>query len=239
TDSSKNKTFVVLAEGLQPISSVTADIIRNSNPAASAESGINQFDWSNAPTSNALQVQTYPDKQLKIVDAKDQPVGCLSWRPLVGSSDKTDGSSARAELSVLTGHSLPIPDNAQTTALAQADGSGPDVDAFYTTPGSGFLVQTTGIETDSQRRDSTFFISDTGVRYGIKDAAAQKALGMDAEKAKPELAPYQIVGTLAAGPTLGRDAAMVAHDGVAPDPKPAKELVKAKQDQQSGQQSPN
>jgi len=83
-----------------------------------------------------------------------------------------------------------------------------------------------------------FFIADTGVRYGIKDAAAQKALGTDADKAKPELAPYQIVGLLAAGPTLGRQEAMVAHDGVAPDPNPAKQLVRSKQDQ-SAQQPQN
>ncbi|MBF6144903.1 type VII secretion protein EccB [Nocardia nova] len=233
----KDQYYVVLHDGLQPISPLTADIIRNSNPTASENPEISQYDSTQAPPSNDLPVQQYPTSAPAIVDSKDQPVECMSWKPLSGAAEKADGSK-RAELAVLTGHSLPIPDSAQTTPLAQADGSGPNVDAFYSTPGSGFFVQTTGIEADSQRRDSMFFIADTGVRYGIKDAAAQKALGMDADKAKPELAPYQIVGLLAAGPTLGRQEAMVAHDGVAPDPNPAKQLVRSKQDQ-SAQQPQN
>ncbi len=86
-------------------------------------------------------------------------------------------------------------------------------------------VQTTGIEPDSQRKDSLFYIADTGVRYGIEDADAQKALGMDAEHATPEPAPWPIVGLLPGGPALGRQETMVAHDGVAPDANPARQLV--------------
>ncbi|MEU6561119.1 type VII secretion protein EccB [Nocardia nova] len=234
----KDQYYVVLRTGLQAISPLTADIIRNSNTSISTDPEIDQSQAVQQNVSNELPVQKYPVKAPTIVEAKDQPVACMSWKPVAGASDKTDGSK-RATLAVITGYSLPIPDSAQTTPLAQADGSGQNVDAFYSTPGSGFFVQTTGIETDSQRRDSMFFIADTGVRYGIKDANAQKALGMDAEKAKPELAPDQIVGLLAAGPTLGRQEAMVAHDGVAPDPAPAKQLVQSKQDQQAQQQSPN
>lgn len=233
----KDQYYVVLRDGLQPISPLTADIIRNSNPTASQNPEISQFDSTQAAVSNELAVQQYPTKAPTIVNPKDRPVGCLSWKPLAGASDKSDGSK-RAELAVLAGSALPIPDNKQTTPLAQADGSASNVDAFYSTPGHGYFVQTTGIETDSQRRDSMFFVADTGVRYGIKDGEAQKALGMDAEKATPELAPYQIVGLLAAGPTLGREAAMVAHDGVAPDPEPADTLVRSKQDQ-SAQQPAN
>ncbi|MBF6171364.1 type VII secretion protein EccB [Nocardia blacklockiae] len=231
--STENQYFVVLRDGLQPVSSLTAEIIRNANPtAASRNPEITPYERSNAQMANTLQVSNYPDTAPAIVDTKDQPVGCLSWKPTAGATDKSDGTK-HAELSLITGHALPLPDNAQTTPLAQADASGPNVDAFYSKPGSGFFVQTTGIEPDSQRRDSEFFIADTGVRYGIKDAEAAKALGMDAEKAKPEPAPWPIVGLLANGPTLGRQEAMVAHDGVAPDPNPAKELVRSKQDQSS------
>ncbi len=112
--------------------------------------------------------------------------------------------------------------------LAQADGTGANVAQFYTKPGSGMFVQTTGIEPDSQRKDSMFYIADTGVRYGIKDADAQKALGMDSEHATPGPAPWPIVGLLPGGPALGRQEAMAAHDGVAPDASPAKQLVQSK-----------
>lgn len=42
-------------------------------------------------------------------------------------------------------------------------------------------------------------------------------------QAEPE--PWPIVGMLAGGPSLGREDAMVAHDGIAPDPSPSEQLV--------------
>ncbi|RDI64477.1 type VII secretion protein EccB [Nocardia pseudobrasiliensis] len=228
----KDEYFVLLRDGIQQISPMTADIIRYSNPSSSRDQEVGQYETSQGgpPHINVLQVANYPDSAPTIVDARDQPVDCLSWKPLSGATDKTDGSK-RAELTLITGRALPIPDGAQPVRLAQADAPGHVVSAFYKTPGSGVFVQTTGIEPDSQRKDAMFFISDTGVRYGIKNPAAAKALGMDAEKAKPEPAPYPIVGLLASGPSLGREEAMVAHDGVAPDANPAKQLVKPKDSQ--------
>lgn len=225
---SDNTYYVVLSNGIQEISPLTADIIRNSNPTSSSGE-LKPFEHTNSNILSTLQVKDYPDTAPAIIESKDQPVDCLSWKPL-NSADTSDGSK-HAELSLITGHALPIPDNARPTRLAQADDSGSNkVDQFYSTPGSGILVQTTGIEPDSQRKDSQFFISDTGVRYGIKDADAAKALGMDSSKAKSEPAPWPIVGLLAAGPTLSRQDAMVAHDGVAPDSNPAKTLVKSTAD---------
>ncbi|MEV6322973.1 type VII secretion protein EccB [Nocardia sp. NPDC051787] len=54
-----------------------------------------------------------------------------------------------------------------------------------------------------------------------------KALGMDAESGvePPEPALWPILGLLGSGPTMGADAAMVAHDGVAPDSAPAEQRV--------------
>ncbi|MQY25048.1 type VII secretion protein EccB [Nocardia aurantia] len=224
----ENQNYVVLRDGLQPVSPLTADIIRNSNPATSPDAQITGFDRSNTNVVDQLAVSKYPDAAPQIVDAKDQPVGCLSWKPLSGA-DKAD-NSRHADLAVLTGHALPIPDNAAPVRLAQADAANHGAEQFYSTPGTGIFVQTTGIEPDSARRDSLFFIADTGVRFGIKDAEAGKALGMDPEHAKPEPAPWPIAGLLAAGPALGRQEAMVAHDGVAPDPNPARQLVKSRQD---------
>ncbi|MFJ9362795.1 type VII secretion protein EccB [Nocardia sp. NPDC101769] len=221
-----SKYYVVLPDGLQPVSALTADIIRNAYRASDADDFIAQADRTGAPVSSALQVSKYPGRAPVLVDGKDQPVDCLSWKP-VGSADTSDGSK-HAELAVLTGHAVPIPDRARLVPLAQADGSGPNVDSFYMKPGAGAYVQSTGIEPDSQRHDSLFFVSDYGVRFGIEDLDSAKALGMDPEQVRPEPAPWPILGLLAPGPTLGREAAMVAHDGVAPDPNPAREPVKTK-----------
>ncbi|WP_067704241.1 type VII secretion protein EccB [Nocardia jejuensis] len=218
-----SRYYVVLADGLQPVSPVTADIIRNAYRSPSAENYIAQADRTGAPVSEALAVSEYPSAAPALVEGKDEPVGCMSWNPLE-SADGADGSK-HAELTVLTGHAVPIPDRAQLVPLARSDGSGPNVDAFYSRPGAGAYVQVTGIEPDSQRRDSLFFVSDYGVRYGIKDLDAAGALGMDPGSVRPEPAPWPVVGLLAPGPTLSRPAAMVAHDGVAPDPDPAKQLV--------------
>ncbi|MFF2552597.1 type VII secretion protein EccB [Nocardia sp. NPDC058058] len=219
-----SRNYVVLADGLQPVSPLTADIVRNAYRSTATDDHIVQADRTGAPVSSALPVADYPDRAPGIVDGKDQPVDCLAWQP-VRAADKSDGSK-HADLTVLTGHAVPIPDRARLVPLAQADGNGPEVDSFYLKPGAGAYVQTTGLEPDSQRRDSLFFVSDYGVRYGIKNLEAAKALGMDPEAVRPEPAPWPIVGLLASGPTLSREAAMVAHDGVAPDPYPAGEPVK-------------
>ncbi|MFF0635551.1 type VII secretion protein EccB [Nocardia sp. NPDC004151] len=221
-----SRYYVVLADGLQPVSALTADIIRNTHRSSAADSLIAQADRTGAPVSSALRVSKYPARAPTLVDGKDQPVDCLSWRP-VGSADTSDGGK-HAELSVLTGHAVPIPDRARLVPLAQADGSGPNVDSVYMKPGAGVYVQSTGIEPDSQRHDSLFFVSDYGVRFGIRNPDAAKALGMDPATVRPESAPWPILGLLAPGPTLSREGAMVAHDGVAPDPNPAEEPVRTR-----------
>ncbi|WP_330252308.1 type VII secretion protein EccB [Nocardia sp. NBC_00565] len=217
--------YVVLRDGLQPISRVTAEIIRNSNPTTATSSWIEHIERTHADISQALPVGDYPQSAPSLIQTKDDPVSCLSWKPLAAAAENKDGGS-RAELTVLTGVALPIPDKAKLVPLAQADGSGANADAVYIPPGTGAFVQTTGIEPDSRRKDSKFYIADTGVRYGIKDADAEKALGMDTDSGtKPEPAPWPIIGLLAAGPSLARADAMVAHDGVAADPSPSKSPV--------------
>ncbi|MEV6431558.1 type VII secretion protein EccB [Nocardia sp. NPDC051463] len=215
---------VVLPDGLQQISPLTAKIIRNRYRSAATTTTIDQIDKTNANVSHALRVELYPHTAPTIIQARDQPVGCLSWKPIAAAADNKDGN--RAELSVITGVALPIPEKAKLVPLAQADGSGVNADSVYIKPGTGAFIQSTGIEIDSRRKDSQFYIADTGVRYGIKNADAAKALGMDTEAGvKPEPAPWPIVGLLASGPSLGREEAMVAHDGIAADPSPAKQPV--------------
>ncbi|WP_406236420.1 type VII secretion protein EccB [Nocardia sp. NBC_01009] len=216
--------YVVLQDGLQPISPLTAKIIRNRYRSTATTTTIDQIDKTNADVSHTLRVELYPHTAPTIIQAKDQPVGCLSWKPIAAAAENKDGN--RAELSVITGVALPIPEKAKLVPLAQADGSGANADSVYIKPGTGAFIQSTGIEPDSRRKDSMFYIADTGVRYGIKNADSAKALGMDTEAdVKPEPAPWPIVGLLASGPSLGREEAMVAHDGVAPDPSPAKQPV--------------
>ncbi|WP_194838779.1 type VII secretion protein EccB [Nocardia sp. XZ_19_369] len=223
-ESGSQQNYLVLRDTLEPISPFTADIVRNSNPGATRSPMITPYEKSSAKVAKTLPVQDYPETAPTLIPASDRRVTCMSWKPITAAP--REGGGIRAELAVINGVDLPMPSNAKLVALAQADGDGPNLDSVYFKPGSGAFVQTTGIERDSQRRDSYFYVSDTGVRYGIKNDMAVKALGMDKESGvTAELAPWPIVGMLAGGPTLGREEAMVAHDGVAPDPSPAKQLV--------------
>ncbi|WP_051407475.1 type VII secretion protein EccB [Nocardia sp. CNY236] len=219
------QSFVVLYDGLQRISPFTAEVIRSSQRNPDHGASIGDWEKNNFPVSTALDVDTYPEKAPTIIQSKQRPVSCLSWKPIPGVADNPD-VAVRAELSVVDGSDLPLPDGAVLVPLAQADGKADNVDSVYFKPGSGAFIQTTGIEPDSRRKDSMFYVSDTGVRFGIKDEEALKALGMSKERnVNPEPAPWPIAGLLASGPTMARAAAMVAHDGVAADSSPAKQLV--------------
>lgn len=209
-----NQYYVVLRDGLQAIGSATKDLIRYTDSQGMADiEKIAPDKITAAPQVASLDVASFPDAARGIADIGETPVTCLSWQPITSSEDE----ASAAEITVLTGRGLPMSDDARLVDLAQADGSGDKADAVYVRPGAGAFVQTTGIAADSQRRDSKFYVADTGVRYGIVDDDAAKALGFT----RPESAPWPIVALLAPGPALGREEALLAHDGVAPDPAPA------------------
>jgi type VII secretion protein EccB len=206
--------YVVLNDGVQEVSTATAQIIHASDSQGVAEIPIVPPDTlKDAPTVHHLAVDTFPAVVPTIVDPVERPVGCLTWEPEDGPDDQP-----RSELVLSAGTVLPIAADAIPVGPAQADGPGPNVDLVHIPPGRGTFVQTTSIVPDSERRGALFYIADTGVRYGIADAEAATALGLEGESAR---APWQIVDLLAPGPSLGRAEALLAHDGVAPDPRPA------------------
>ncbi|HET8993104.1 MAG TPA: type VII secretion protein EccB [Rhodococcus sp. (in: high G+C Gram-positive bacteria)] len=206
--------YVVLSDGVQEVSSATAQIIHASDSQGIAEIPIVPPDTlKDAPTVQHLAVGTFPTVVPTILGPADRPVGCLTWEPEAGPEDQR-----RSGLVLSAGEVLPIAEDAIPVEPAQADGPGPNVDAVHIPPGRGTFVQTTSVVPDSERRDALFYVADTGVRYGVADAEAAKALGLEGDPAR---APWQIVGLLAPGPSLGRAEALLAHDGVAPDPRPA------------------
>lgn len=206
--------YVVLRSGVQEVSEATAVLIQFSDSQGLSEVPTVAPDaLAQAPTSHELDVDSFPTAPPRIVDATDDPVGCLTWSPR-SAADRDESGDVDATLTLSAGRALPIPDDARPVRLAQADGGGDNADAVYVRPGSSGFVQTTGLESSSARRGGLFFVADTGVRYGIENADAAKALGFG-QSASP--APWRIVELLAPGPTLATAAALVAHDGVAPD----------------------
>lgn len=223
SDSRGQQLYVVLREGLQPISEATADIIRYSGGASVAAPGWRDVPpamVSQVPVVHALPVESYPSVSPRLVDVEPDRVVCMAWQRA--------NSAARAVTRLLVGHRLPLPRQAQPVRLATADGSGPGLDSVYLTPGTGEYVQATGVQPDSTSTGRLFYVSDVGVRFPIKDPPSAAALGVTGVKGDngkdetPQRAPWPIISLLPPGPELSADAALIAHDGMSADPHGAR-----------------
>jgi type VII secretion protein EccB len=219
TDTSGDKLFVVLTDGIQPVSPATADIIRYGDPAADHEPEmVSPALLTTLPVVNRLAVQHYPAVTPKVVDLHADPVLCFAWQR--GNTENA------ATTQLLLGRRLPIPDRASAVPLATADGSGPGLDAVYIKAGSGEYVQAVGADPVSGAMGQLFYVADTGQRFHIKDPAAAGALGVhgvddpanpQSAQKLPQLAPWPVLSLLPAGPELSREAALIAHDGMQAD----------------------
>jgi type VII secretion protein EccB len=216
-DSRGEQLYVLLRDALQPVSSATADIIRYGNPDAVAEvKDIAPATLAGAPVVHQLPVDHYPSVAPQIVSADPDRVVCMGWQRA--------NTASHAIVRLLVGQQLPVPDGAKSVGLATSDGNGPGVDFVYLVPGAGEYVQATGVEPDSESAGQLFYVSDTGLRYHIKDSPTAEALGVsgvslpDGPPNAPQRAPWPVLSLLPAGPNLSQEAALVAHDGMAADP---------------------
>lgn len=211
--------YAVLADGLQPISPVVAAILRNSDShGLDQPPRIGADDVARLPVAAAIDVDAYPRDPVRITDAASAPLTCAHW------SHPADATGASLEL--LSGAALPVADDRRPVSLVGA-GAGGTADRVVTAPGTGFLVQTAGQDVRQQPASpaagSLFWVSDTGVRYGIDGEAdgPQSTLGALGLTPPPLPIPWAILNQFAPGPTLSRADALLAHDGLAPDPRPA------------------
>jgi type VII secretion protein EccB len=217
--------YAVLPDGLQPISPVLAAILRNNNSyGLDQPPRLGADEVAKLPVSRMLDTARYPDRQVVLADAAKNPVTCAYWSKLAGA--------ATSSLSLLSGSALPVPDAVRTLDLVGA-GSGSS-QAIATrvamAPGTGYFSQTVGGGAASPGTGSLFWVSDTGVRYGIDNEAESasgaaghgktvEALGLSAP-AVP--IPWSMLSLFANGPTLSRADALLAHDGLPPDSRPGR-----------------
>ncbi|NUS45877.1 MAG: type VII secretion protein EccB [Mycobacteriaceae bacterium] len=196
-----SELYVVVADGVQRISPLAAEMIRNADSQGrSTVETLPPDTLTGVPVVRPLPVDEFPVETPKVLAAEQFPVSCVTWR-------KT--TDAPAAIAMMAGGALPLPASAKPVALAGADGVGDQVDESYLPPSSGEYIQATGIAPGSARRDSLFFVADNGIRYGVPDRETAAVLGLPAE---PVLAPWAIVGRLVPGPTLRRSAALVSRD---------------------------
>ena len=214
--------YAVLPDGLQSISPVLAAILRNSNSyGVDQPPRLGADQVAKLPVSRMLDTTRYPDQQVTLIDAAKNPVTCAYWSKA--------GGAATSSLSLLSGSVLPVPDAVRTVDLV--GGGAPGIAARVAlAPGTGYFTQTVGGGAAAPAAGSLFWISDTGVRYGIDTETGEaagnpaaghgktvEALGLSAP-AVP--VPWSVLSLFAPGPTLSRADALLAHDGLAPDAKP-------------------
>ena len=214
-DAGQDEFYVVLPDGVQRISQVTAAIIRNAdprNPPPPIELAPNAL--LSIPQSRALNVDFYPDRTLKLVDPVSAPVTCLSW------TQSRDEAKPRTQ--VLSGRSLPLAETVHPVAVVTADPNKGTANNVYVPPGTGQLVQIAGNAGGGHRGiDVVHRGHRCAIRVGDESARPQGdrqvALGITA---RPLPAPWSIVSLLPAGPALSKADALISHDSLPLDPHP-------------------
>lgn len=203
--------YVVLHDGVQEIPDVMASVIRNTNSfGASVAPTVPQDLVAKLPASRAgLDTSVFPEKPLHSAATVTQPVTCWQWIKRAGEAQST------ASLTFMSG----LPLNDEQRALWRHDlVSRPGV-SVYSPPGSGYFVQTTGSDPRSPARETQWWISDAGVRYGLVNTggtgtSTSAALGLYS----PVQAPWPALAVLAVGPGLSKEAALVSQDTVSSSP---------------------
>jgi type VII secretion protein EccB len=210
--------YAVMPDGLQPISPVLAAMLRNANSYGLDQPprlGADQI--ARLPVSRVLDTSRYPDQRISLVNAAHDPVTCAHW-------SKPDGASTNS-LTLLSGSALPVPEAVQTEELVGA-GTGGVATRVAMAPGRGYFTQTVGQNAASPAAGSLFWISDTGVRYGIDNEGGATGHAKTAEvlglSPPPTPIPWSALSLFAPGPTLSRADALLAHDGLAPDSRPGR-----------------
>ena len=197
----ETRFYVVLANGLQQLTPIAAQLMRAADEAGGARlTSIGPGDVASLPLVETLPLQRFPAGPVDLVDAAAFPVLCRSWRL---------GAGNVPEQRLLAGTSLPLPAQARPVILPGADGTGPGLDAVYLRPGTGEFVTVTGGGREALRRQAGFYVTDAGVRHRVVGPDDAAALGLP----EPRPAPWPVLSLLPDGPVLTREAALTARSG--------------------------
>ncbi|OBH05320.1 MULTISPECIES: type VII secretion protein EccB [unclassified Mycobacterium] len=202
--------YVLLPDGVQKITSFVADLLRSANSYGSTAPRVVTPDvLVNIPQVSSLDVDYYPTKRLNFIDTAANPTTCVGWEK--GSTDP------QARVVVYNGRGLPVysylDDRIVHLVRDDRDPASVVANQVLVLPGAAnFVTSTSGVIT-SDSRESLFWVSDNGVRFGIAaNDDTLRALGLDPASAVQ--APWPLLRTFAAGPALSREAALVARDTV-------------------------
>ncbi|CAJ1578391.1 type VII secretion protein EccB [[Mycobacterium] wendilense] len=200
--------YVLLPGGVQQISPFVADLLRTAVSQTSAAPLLVPPDkLVGIPDVDVLNIDYYPTARLNFIDTEANPVTCVSWEKM--STDR------QATVTVFNGRGLPVSPSmdSRLVKLVRDDRHPDSVVANQTLllPGAPNFVATTSGVVTSDTRESLYWISPQGVRYGISwDEQTLKAVGLNPGAAVQ--APWPIVRTFASGPAISRDDALLVRD---------------------------
>jgi ESX secretion system ATPase EccB len=209
---------VVLADGVQTVTAVVAQILQNAGtPAGNAPVVVAPASLAKMPVVNGLDLSAYPDGPLNVQDIRENPATCWWW-------EKTAGEE-RARTQVISGPTIPVKpsDTEKVVSLVKADPTGREADRVFFGPNYGNWVVVTGNDPGSATSESMWWLSSSGVRFGVENSRdARAALGLTSQ---PVAAPWVALRLLAPGPMLSRADALVRHDTLPTDQSPAELVV--------------
>lgn len=208
--------YVLLPDGVQKVTSFVADLLRANDSHGAIEPQLVSPDiLLGIPDVNELDVSYYPTAKLTFIDTATNPVTCMGW-----TKHLTD---PQATLTILTGRGIPIPEDLDShivTLVGRINPTGTAAHQALVLPDAATFVVSTSGSLRSDTRETLFWVSSQGVRYGIEhNAPTLHALGIDSARALQ--APWPILRLFAAGPAITRADALVSRDAITPaDGKP-------------------
>ncbi len=208
---------VVLSNGVQTVSPVVARILQNAGAANQAAPVVAPAALAKMPVVSGLDLSSYPDSPLKVADIRDNPSTCWWW--------ERSGGEGRARVQVVSGPTIPVPADQtnKVVSLVKVDTTGGEADRVYFVPGYANFVAVTGNDPDATTTESLWWLSYSGVRFGVPNTReVRTALGLTSE---PPPAPWVALRLLAPGPTLSREDALVRPDTLPIDLNPAQLAV--------------
>ena len=209
---------VVLADGVQTVNPLVAQILQNAGtPAGNSPVVVAPASLAKMPVVNGLDLSAYPDAPLSPIDLKENPATCWWWQKTAGEE--------RARIQVISGPTIPVPNGStdKVVSLVKADSSGREADHVYFGPEYGNWVVVTGNDPGSSTSESLWWLTSSGARFGVENTRdSRSALGLTA---KPSPAPWVALRLLAPGPALSRADALVRHDTLPTDMNPAELVV--------------
>jgi type VII secretion protein EccB len=209
---------LVLADGVQTLPPLVAQILQNAGgPGNNKPVTVEPSALAKMPVVNKLDLSSYPDNPLNVMDIRENPATCWWWQ-------KTSGEN-RARIQVVSGSTIPVAPKelSKVVSLVKADTTGREADQVYFGPDHANFVAVTGNDPGAKTTESLWWLTDAGARFGVDDTReAREALGL---KTAPSLAPWVALRLLPQGPTLSRADALVEHDTLPMDMSPAELVV--------------